>query len=104
MMLGLDWLDAIMSHLSHDARVYWLDADLLCVEVEPVHQALCRPYELVGLAPARDQPWGHPTVQIITQPRHVKIQRSEVTLGYMKIQTFSLRFNMIMVWLENSIL
>jgi len=36
---GCNWMENV-THLSHDAGVDRLNADLLCVEVEPVHEAL----------------------------------------------------------------
>ena len=42
-----------VAYLSHDAGVDWLDADVLAVEVESVHQGLCGPDQFVALPVGR---------------------------------------------------
>ena len=42
-------------YLSHDAGVHGLDADVLAVQVQTVHEALCGPDQLVALPRPGDQ-------------------------------------------------
>ena len=49
------WLMQSAHYLPHDAGVDGLDADVLAVQVETVHEALRGPDELVALARPGDQ-------------------------------------------------